>query len=75
MRTLIPKTQVMNIHIIGSGKKKKKEKKIYIVSDWLYANEFVLGVRNCGGKTGRFGIVAIHMPIQWLVMKVELHKL
>ena len=24
MRTLIPKTQVMNIHIIGSGGKKKK---------------------------------------------------
>ena len=44
MRTLIPKTQVMNIHIIGSGGEKK------IVSDWLYANEFVLGVRNCGGK-------------------------
>ena len=37
MRTLIPKTQVMTIHIICS-------------SDWLYANEFVLGVRNCRGK-------------------------
>ena len=47
MRTLTPNTQVMNIHIIGSGEKKKKKK---IVSDWLYANEFVLGVRNCGGK-------------------------
>ena len=51
MRTLIPKTQVMNIHIIGSGGKKRKEKKKKkIVSDWLYANEFVLGVWNCGGK-------------------------
>ena len=43
MRTLILKTQVMNIHIIGSGGGG-------IVSDWLYANEFVLGVRNCDGK-------------------------
>ena len=33
-----------NIHIIGSGGGGG------IVSDWLYANEFVLGVRNCGGK-------------------------
>ena len=39
----------MNIHIIYVAPKVQGKKK-KIVSNWLYANEFVLGFRNCSGK-------------------------
>ena len=62
MRTLIPKTQVMNMHIIGSGeeeKKKKKKKKSSLIgcmqmsSYWGSGTAVGKTISRAGGGGGR----------------------